>query len=560
MKKTLILLLAFLLPSLLFAEEKSSKGMEVISKANRYALLIGVNTYNAPIRSLHYCKTDMRVLSECFQKIGFPKENIFLMTDDSEGVYMPTGGNIRRQIESVTSLMTEEDFLFVAFSGHGAEVNGEAYLCPSDTSLNSVSSLVSRDWAFAELDKCKASQKIFLVDACRNEVVGGGGKSLSGARTLEDPTGAKAHGFILLASCDQKQQSWEDTAIGQGVFTYYFTKGLSGAAKDEEGNVSLLNLFSYTSRKTKMHVFRTFNMVQVPTLKQGGEMTDILLAKMPSRTAGERLVKTVDGIEYAFRWCPAGTFQMGSPSTEEGRDSDETQHTVTLTKGFWMMETEVTQGMWQSIMGTTISQQRDKADASKLYGVGSDYPMYYVNWEESQEFCRRLSSKLGVNITLPTEAQWEYACRAGTKTSLYNGEIRILGANNAPLLDAIAWYGGNSSVNYRGSEGVDSSGWSEKQYSGSLSGAHPVKGKTENAWGLYDMIGNVCEWCSDGRASYPSGSVTDPTGDSSASSRVYRGGGWFDDARHCRSAGRDGVAPDNRDGGLGLRCSFSPDR
>ena len=302
----------------------SSKGLEVIPTSNRYALLIGVNTYYKPIRSLRYCKTDMQVLSECFQKIGFPKENIFLMTDDSEGVYQPTGANIRRQIESVTSLMTENDLLFVAFSGHGAEVEGEAYLCPSDTSLNSVSSLVSREWAFTELDQCKAGQKIFLVDACRDEVVMGGGKSLSGARTLEDPTGAKGHGFILLASCDRKQQSWEDPATEQGVFTHYFTEGLSGAAKDEEGYVSLLNLFSYTSRKTKMHVFKTFNMVQVPTLKPGGEMTDILLAKLDSslpppeeRKAGDKLVKTADGIEYVFHWCPAGTFQMGSPEGEE---------------------------------------------------------------------------------------------------------------------------------------------------------------------------------------------------------------------------------------------------
>ena len=132
-----------------------------------------------------------------------------------------------------------------------------------------------------------------------------------------------------------------------------------------------------------------------------------------SSWAGARMVKTVNGIEYAFRWCPAGSFLMGSPSSESNRGSDETQHRVTLTRGFWMLETEVTQAMWESVMGTSISQQRDKADTSwPLRGEGSNYPMYYVSWEECRSFCEKLSEKLGLTVSLPTEAQWEYACRA----------------------------------------------------------------------------------------------------------------------------------------------------
>ncbi|MBP3694252.1 MAG: formylglycine-generating enzyme family protein [Thermoguttaceae bacterium] len=240
-----------------------------------------------------------------------------------------------------------------------------------------------------------------------------------------------------------------------------------------------------------------------------------------ARKAGDRMVKTVDGIEYAFRWCPAGSFLMGSPSSEPGRDDDETQHSVTLTRGFWMLETEVTQAMWQSVMGTTVRQQRDKADPDwSLYGEGAEYPIYYVNWEESRTFCEQLSSKLGVQVSLPTEAQWEYACRAGT-TGAHAGD-----------LDAMAWYYGNSG-----------------------SKTHPVGQKKANEWGLKDMHGNVWEWCSDWYASdyYTESPTSDPTGPNSGSYRVFRGGGWDGDAGDCRSANRNCVVPGGRGNFLGFR-------
>ncbi|MDO4425526.1 MAG: SUMF1/EgtB/PvdO family nonheme iron enzyme [Planctomycetia bacterium] len=239
-----------------------------------------------------------------------------------------------------------------------------------------------------------------------------------------------------------------------------------------------------------------------------------------ARKAGDRMVKTVDGIEYAFRWCPAGEFLMGSPEDEPGRYDDETQHSVTLTRGFWMLETEVTQAMWKSVMGTTVRQQRDKGDPNwPLKGEGSDYPIYYVNWEESRTFCEQLSSKLGVQVSLPTEAQWEYACRAGT-TGARAGD-----------LDAMAWYPSNSG-----------------------SKTHPVGQKKANEWGLKDMHGNVWEWCSDWYVSdyYTESPTSDPTGPDSGSFRVLRGGSWID-AVGCRSANRYGYVPGYRYDYLGFR-------
>jgi len=275
--------------------------------------------------------------------------------------------------------------------------------------------------------------------------------------------------------------------------------------------------------------------------------------------SGDRVVLPINGVEYPFRWCPAGTFTMGSPESEEGQYDGETQHQVTLSRGFWMLETPVTQAMWDSVMDN---------NPSDLKGVM--LPVGRVTWEDCQEYITKLNAHLagtpgvhlagtpgsGYRFSLPTEAQWEYACRAGTMTATYAGEMKILGANNAPILDAIAWYGGNSSVGYTGSKGYDTKDWPDKQYPGGMAGTRDVYGKTPNAWGLYDMHGNVWEWCSDWYGTYPGGAVTDPTGASSGSERVLRGGSWFSCARDCRSANRGFNKPSVRGSNFGVRLSL----
>lgn len=230
--------------------------------------------------------------------------------------------------------------------------------------------------------------------------------------------------------------------------------------------------------------------------------------------AGEREVITINGVGFAFRWCPAGTFMMGSPEDEKDRKDNETQHQVTLTKGFWMLETEVTQMQWKAVMGSNPSDFK-----------GDDLPVEKVSWDDCQEFCKKCS-KLGFPVQLPTEAEWEYACRAGA-TGTYAGE-----------LDAMAWYG-----YYHTPKGTSKDATT-----------HPVGTKKPNAWGLYDMHGNVCEWCQDWyEEDYPSGSVTDPMGSSNASFCVIRGGCWNSYAKYCRSAFRGYSDPSTWDGSLGFR-------
>ena len=247
-----------------------------------------------------------------------------------------------------------------------------------------------------------------------------------------------------------------------------------------------------------------------------------------NRRAGTRMVLTIKGVEYPFSWCPAGTFMMGSPPTEAERIDGETQHQVTLTKGFWMLESEVTQEMWESVTGNNPSHFKGN---SKL-------PVEMVSWEDCQESIRKFNAlnmaPAGYRFSLPTEAQWEYACRAGTTTPFHFGSV--LNGDKA-----------NCRGNYP--YGTSTNGpYVEKT---TVTGSYPA-----NAWGLYDMHGNVWEWCWDWYGEYPNGNVTDPVGPPTGSGRVLRGGSWCDDARYCRSAYRGSNGPSGRGDAAGLRLSL----
>ena len=283
--------------------------------------------------------------------------------------------------------------------------------------------------------------------------------------------------------------------------------------------------------------------------QQRREETKMHDLSIPGDKAGERKILTVNGVEFAFRWCPAGIFMMGAPENEEGRyDDDENQHQVTLTKGFWMMETQVTLGMFKAFVGDTgyeskglmpygwtgSSWEQNSKYSWRNPGFSQDdkHPVTCISWNDAVEFCKWLSKKTEQNITLPTEAQWEYACRAGSTTAYFWGS---------------ALNGDKANCNGNFPCGTTIKG----KYIGKTT---PVGSYEANAWGLYDTHGNVWEWCQDWRADYPSGSVTDPVGPSTGSNRVLRGGGWYSYARVCRSADRhSGYDPMYRCSYLGLR-------
>ena len=266
------------------------------------------------------------------------------------------------------------------------------------------------------------------------------------------------------------------------------------------------------------------------------------------KRAGDREVFRVNGVEFAFHWCPAGTFTMGSPESEEGHGDKEIQHQVTLTKGFWIMETEVTVGMFKAFVNDTGYKSKGNTPYGRIgneselnpnlswldpgFKQDDNHPVSCVSWDDATEFCKWLSRKTEQNITLPTEAQWEYACRAGSTTAYFWGNV--LNGDKADCNGNFP-YGTKTKGKYIGK-------------------TMPVGSYLPNAWGLYDMHGNVYEWCQDWDGDYSNESVTDPIGPLSGSNRISRGGGWDNMAQRCRSASRYGVSPERRGDLLGFRC------
>jgi formylglycine-generating enzyme required for sulfatase activity len=229
---------------------------------------------------------------------------------------------------------------------------------------------------------------------------------------------------------------------------------------------------------------------------------------------------TIPSINYKMVYIAPGTFMMGSPPSEPRPPWKEKQHRVTLTKGFYIGVTEVTQKQWRTIMGGNPSHFK-----------GDNLPVENVSWNDCQEFILKLNSSEGHNkYRLPTEAQWEYAARAGSKTAFANGGISGSGGKHDSNLNAMGWYNGNSKNK-----------------------THPVAQKKPNAWGLYDMHGNVWELCQDKYVDYSSEHVTDPIGSSYETNCVIRGGSFYHPPRDCRSAVRQYNSRESKASNIGLR-------
>ncbi len=241
----------------------------------------------------------------------------------------------------------------------------------------------------------------------------------------------------------------------------------------------------------------------------------------PAR-AGPPQGETIDlggGVTMEFVLIRAGSFTMGSD--ENTGDGDESpQHEVTITRPFYLGKFEVTQEQWVALMGSNPSGFK-----------GAKRPVDSVSWNDCQRFLARLHEKTGRKFALPSEAQWEYACRAGTHTTWSFG-------NDAAVAGDYGWLGVNSGGT-----------------------THAVGTRKPNAWGLYDMHGNVWEWCADWYAKhgYPTGRVADPTGPATSEGRILRGGGWGEDPLNARCAGRNCDGPDGAHNGIGFRCVLLAD-
>ena len=244
---------------------------------------------------------------------------------------------------------------------------------------------------------------------------------------------------------------------------------------------------------------------------------------------GQDFTETAFGINMRMVYVEGGTFTMGCTSEQGGEcESDETPNRQTTVSSYYIGMLEVTQSQWEKVMGTSVYQQRDRANSNSTYGVGPDYPMYYVSWEEAKEFCARLSRQTGKTYRLPYEAEWEYAARGGKKNegTKYSGGWSV---------DEVAWYDGNSG-----------------------NSTYQCGTKRSNSLGLYDMSGNVWEWCEDWYGKYLQYDNNNPKGASSGSLRMARGGGWNYVAKYCRVSVRNYGTPSSRSSGLGFRVVLVP--
>ena len=223
--------------------------------------------------------------------------------------------------------------------------------------------------------------------------------------------------------------------------------------------------------------------------------------------------ESINGVSFEMIAVNGGTFQMGS---DKGNDNEKPIHSITLID-FTIGKTEVTQAIWQAVMGNNPSNFK-----------GDDLPVENVSWNDIQRFITALNQKTGKTYRLPTEAEWEYAARGGIQ---------------------------NNGYEYAGSNTLADVGW---YYDNSGRQTHPVTGKQPNELGMYDMSGNVWEWCADWYGAYPDSPQTNPNGPSSGSYRVFRGGSWGHDAQDCRSADRGRGIPNGNNGDLGFRVVFVP--
>lgn len=247
------------------------------------------------------------------------------------------------------------------------------------------------------------------------------------------------------------------------------------------------------------------------------------------KTTPQNYTETAFGISMKMVYVEGGTFTMGCTGEQGGWcHDDEYPARQTTVSSFYIGMLEVTQSQWKRVMGTNLELQRYEAGREDYYGVGPDYPMYYVSWYEANEFCAQLSRQTGKTYRLPTEAEWEYAARGGK----YNECTRYSGSMDA---DEVAWHFNNSDDH-----------------------THVCGTLRANALGIYDMSGNVWEWCKDWFGSYSSNDTDNPRGPSSGTLRVCRGGGWLYYEEGGRVSFRSGFNPSDRDESLGFRVVMAP--
>lgn len=528
--------------------------------------------------------------------------------------YAPTVDNINKEIEALLGAIHPRDSVVIGFSGHGIllpvqrKIDGkeqqvqESFYCPvdADSSAKNPSRFIHLDELYRKLHEKEASVKMLVVDACRAEPVV---RERASSPITLTPTRVP-NTVVGLFSCKAGQSSLEDSTLGRGVFFHYLiegSKGLADANKDQQ--ITLTELINYVSEEVPVFVRNKYGQTQVPDIANTNlERIPFLKVPPPDLLDFPCDEATADGVQR--QWAeylkmdlvparpsgmqllliPPGEFLMGSPSDEFGRFDDEKPHWVTLTTGFYMGAFEVTRGQFAQFVEETdyvtkVERSGEGARALLLNSEGkyrwqqkseyswqnvefeqdANHPVVNIHWQDAVAFCNWLSRKDGLpeyyeideqgttralgntGYRLPTEAEWEYACRAGTATRYSFGD------DQGDLKE----YGNTEDDDTRATYN-----WPEDEYS--MSGVDgyintaPAGSYKPNAFGLFDMHGNVWEYCWDYFDDYPDDEVTDPSG-AEGTDTVIRGGSWYGSSRDSRSAMRYSDETNSPNSHLGFR-------
>jgi formylglycine-generating enzyme required for sulfatase activity len=424
--------------------------------------------------------------------------------------------------------------VLVVLSGHGQELETkredgtiaeDGFFCPVDAVADDPATMISISDLTDNLLAKLGGKNLVLVDACRDNPVENRKRSARN-RGVQGKVVALPEDTAILFACRSGKSSEERDDLGHSIFSYCVLDAMS-----KEGTLNWTTLVD----RVQDHV-QELSPGQEPI--SAGAIGRVFLGRNEARQEGTRAGEERDenALKMKFCWCPAGTFRMGSPADEPGRWLSEGPVDVRLTRGFWMGKYEVTQSEWRRVMGSMPS-------GNFAWGQGDNYPIYWVSHDDAVAFCRKLTEAergagrlpSGWDYRLPTEAQWEYACRAGTTTATAFGDKL---SSTEPNFDGNHPYNGAEKGPYL-------------QKTAELGSYRP------NGWGLHDMHGNVWEWCADWYDDKLAGG-DDPVGPAQATRRVIRGGGWDSHGLLCRSAFRYKIDPGDRGFNLGFRVTRVP--
>ena len=549
------------------------RGGDAPPAGRQYALLVGVRNYKKDeLRRLDYTENDVTELAQVLRDAGYKR--VVLMTQSEalaqgDNDLEPTAKNIRRELKALLEDRKPEDAVLIAFSGHGVQPTKKgSYFCPTDAELTDTTTLISLTGVYYVLAKCPAAMKVLLVDACRNDPLAGGAKDAT-KLDLESVTRPQAEappgGVAALFSCSEGERSYESAKFKHGIFFHYVLEGLKGEAANKNGEVTLERLAAHVKDGAPDEAKDEWG----PEAKQHPVLVGKLTGTAPL-TASVKRQRNSLGMELVR--IEAGTFLMGSPADDASRyDEELPQHEVTLSRPYFMGACPVTKGQFAAFVKDSGYQTEPEAGeggwgynaaTKKFEGwlptyswrntgfpQGADHPVVNVTWKDAVEFCKWLSKKEGKVYELPTEAEWEYACRAGTTTRFWCGDNDEDLKGNANLCDA--------SVKAKvASPPFDLS--VVQPWDDGYPFTSPVGKFKPNPWGLYDMHGNVWQWCADRAGPYGKSSVTDPKGATKGDLRILRGGAWVEDPRHCRSADRFFNDPVHRQVYMGFRVVLRP--